>query len=43
MEIIALIIILSIMYAAKAYSISKQHDEIISDDVFMSWTKPNMC
>ena len=42
MEIIALIIILAAMYAAKAYSISRQHDEIIADDVFMSWTEPHM-
>ena len=37
MGIAALIIILVGVYAVKALSIARQHDEIIADDAMMCW------
>lgn len=38
MELVVFIVVLGALYAAKAASIARDHDEIIADDVFMCWS-----
>ena len=40
MGLAILVIMLIVIYAIKAASIVKQHDEIIADDVMMCWEPP---